>query len=294
MIEQKFVDLYARGAKVPLLVAERDVVLTYVLRILADVGRLPQLAFKGGTCMRKVYFGRSARFSEDLDFTVLTDSEPEDLILQVAEAFDGKSYYGITFSVGTSDFYVRDDRRACGAKVAYTHVWNPAAKFDLDLSLREQPILTPQSRALNVEGYFERLRIVPPAVICLRLEEIIAEKIRAAFQRRRARDVFDLFQLQRQPFDRPLVRALTVLKLWSVEDALDPVQFLSDLPAATYEWGDLARLIRKDQQPNPKEIVAGCIQGYAFLRDLTPVERTLAQDRHRLRQDLYDQITRHL
>ncbi|MCK4472781.1 MAG: hypothetical protein KAW49_13455 [Anaerolineae bacterium] len=33
MLQQKFVDLFARGSGVNLLVAERDVVLTYVLRI---------------------------------------------------------------------------------------------------------------------------------------------------------------------------------------------------------------------------------------------------------------------
>ena len=37
MHPQKFVDLFARGADVSLPVAERDVVLTYVLRILARV-----------------------------------------------------------------------------------------------------------------------------------------------------------------------------------------------------------------------------------------------------------------
>ncbi len=220
MIEQKFVDLYAHGAKVPLLVAERDVVLTYVLRILADVGLLPQLAFKGGTCIRKIYFGRTARFSEDLDFTVLTDIEPEELILQVAGAFDGKSYYDITFSVGMPDFYVREDRRA--------------------------------------------------------------------------RDVFDLFRFQQQPFDRSLVRTLTVLKLWSVDDAFDPDRFLAGLPSVTYEWSDLTRLLRKDEQPNPQQIIAGCVQGYAFLRNLTLAERTLAQDRHRSRQDIFDQISSRL
>lgn len=55
MIEQKFVDLYARGKKVNLLIAERSVVLTYLLRILEDAG-LSSIALKGGTCLRKVYF----------------------------------------------------------------------------------------------------------------------------------------------------------------------------------------------------------------------------------------------
>ena len=78
MIADKFVDLYARNSGLrDKLVAERDVVLTYALRQLFDTGVMDHLAFKGGTCLRKMIFGSSGRFSEDLDFTM--DSEqPED------------------------------------------------------------------------------------------------------------------------------------------------------------------------------------------------------------------------
>ncbi len=48
MLQQKFVDLFARSSGVVLPIAERDVALTYVLRILADAGLLNQLIFKGG------------------------------------------------------------------------------------------------------------------------------------------------------------------------------------------------------------------------------------------------------
>ena len=49
VLERKFVDFYAKTFRVPLDVAERDVVLTYVLKILSqDV--LAKLSFKGGTC----------------------------------------------------------------------------------------------------------------------------------------------------------------------------------------------------------------------------------------------------
>jgi len=85
MLPQKFVDLFARGSDVVLPVAERDVVLTYVLHILADTGLLERLIFKGGTCVRKVFLGRTGRFSEDLDFTAPQISDPEDLILTIAE-----------------------------------------------------------------------------------------------------------------------------------------------------------------------------------------------------------------
>ena len=85
-------------------VAERDVVLTYVLRILADAGLLERLIFKGGTCVRKVFLGRTGRFSEDLDFTAPQISNPEGLILTIAEVFDEKTYHDIAFSVSIEDF----------------------------------------------------------------------------------------------------------------------------------------------------------------------------------------------
>jgi predicted nucleotidyltransferase component of viral defense system len=68
MIEDKFVDLYARNSGLrDKLVAERDVVLTYALRALLDDGVMDHLAFKGGACLRKIVFGSMGRFSEDPD-----------------------------------------------------------------------------------------------------------------------------------------------------------------------------------------------------------------------------------
>jgi predicted nucleotidyltransferase component of viral defense system len=69
MLDQKQVNHYAQASSVDSLVAERDIVLTHVLRILAEQELLPSLAFKGGTCMKKIYFGKTGRFSMDLDFT---------------------------------------------------------------------------------------------------------------------------------------------------------------------------------------------------------------------------------
>ena len=68
MIADKFVDLYSRNSGLrDKLVAERDIVLTYALRALLDAGVMDHLAFKGGTCLRKLVFGSSGRFSDDLD-----------------------------------------------------------------------------------------------------------------------------------------------------------------------------------------------------------------------------------
>jgi predicted nucleotidyltransferase component of viral defense system len=82
VIEDKFVDLYARNSGLrDKLVAERDVVLTYALRALLDAGIMDHLAFKGGTCLRKLIFGSAGRFSEDLDFTLDSDRPDDDVLM---------------------------------------------------------------------------------------------------------------------------------------------------------------------------------------------------------------------
>ncbi len=52
-----------------LMIAEKKVVLTFLLQLLSERGILDRLAFKGGTCLRKMFVGSQGRFSTDLDFT---------------------------------------------------------------------------------------------------------------------------------------------------------------------------------------------------------------------------------
>lgn len=72
--------------------AEREIILTYVLRI------LPQLAFKGGTCLKKTYFGKTGRFSMDLDFTSVS-IKPEELRSKLKRSLHNKTVYGVDFKI---------------------------------------------------------------------------------------------------------------------------------------------------------------------------------------------------
>ena len=42
------------------------------------------------------------------------------------------------------------------------------------------------------------------------LHEVIGEKVRAAVQRSRVRDLYDLYQLARQPYNRDVVRRIAM------------------------------------------------------------------------------------
>ena len=282
MISRNIANLYARDSKVTLDIAERDILLTYALRLLEEKGWLHRMVFKGGTCLRKFYVGKLMRFSLDLDFTYLKNESPDDLILEIAELFNGE-YHGIRFSVDPKDFYVREDRLSCGAAIQYSHAFHQSA-FDLDLSLREPVLLNPVSKPLMKASYSRYLEFPPPDVPCLDLLELQAEKIRASYQRLRSRDVFDLGFLTGQPFDKGLLRLLVILKFWYVRGEFNPEAYLKKLESNAYDWDDLKRLLRKDQKIEPKGLVKQCVQSYRFFTALTDEEKKILSDTKRHHQ----------
>ena len=288
MIEKRLVQWYAADAGVDLDIAEREIVLTYVLRILADRGLLAQLAFKGGTAIRKLILGGQGRFSLDLDFTATSDVEPDAFALDLASCLHGQTHHGITFSIADSDYYATAD--SCGAEVAYRHDWVENGRFGLQVSFRAKPLLAVKPASLRPERYFEWLGIAPPEPPTLDVHEIIGEKVRAAAQRSRVRDLYDLFQFTRVRFDRGLVRRIAVLKCWETRFAFDPAAFLAGLPQAHYEWPDLRRLIRRGAAVSSEEIIRGVQQGYAFLGQMTDEEILLASDPYGRQRQLYERL----
>ncbi len=71
------------GRRIPEAVLERDYCLAWFLIGLSRTPLKERLAFKGGTAIKRCYFG-DYRFSEDLDFT-LTAETPFDLMRQELE-----------------------------------------------------------------------------------------------------------------------------------------------------------------------------------------------------------------
>ncbi len=283
MIEQRYADLFAQGSQVSLEIAEREIVLTYVLKILEDAGLLKALAFKGGTCLRKCVYGKETRFSVDLDFTSINEAKADDVILDLLAAL-GKPAYGLTFNIDTKDFYVGEGGFSCGASVSYRHSWNEA-RFKLDISLRERPSLPLVNLPLKPQPYFKTMKFAPFSVSCFASEELLAEKIRASFQRVRSRDLYDLAKAAEKPLNGTLIRTLAVIKCWNVREVFDPEGFLKRLRSAKYDWNDLRQLVRRSEKVVPEKLISLCEARYKFLLALTEKERQLIADakRHRLR-----------
>ena len=248
-------------------VAERDVVLTYVLRILSESALL-ELAFKGGTCLKKTYFGRTGRFSMDLDFTSFGVTVDE-LRSVLRGQLDNHSHYGINFKIAEEN--VREGFGATAESyivvVDYAHSWN-ASEFTLEVSYRENPLLPLQDVLISDELYFKFLEFQRFALRCLQKEELLSEKLRAAFQRIRGRDLYDLYLFSERPFDRDLVRKLVVVKCWNVRESFIPESLLDQISTERYDWTDLQRLVRKGDLPSETALVRKVVKEYEFLKDL--------------------------
>ena len=268
---------YARSSRVPLDVAERDVVLTYVLRVLSE-SALPELAFKGGTCLKKTYFGRTGRFSMDLDFTSLGGTV-EELRNLLGGQLRNHSHYGIDFKIAEEN--VRTgfgaDAESYIAVVDYAHSWN-AGEFTFEVSYREKPFFTPQDVLISDELYFKFLEFQRFALRCLQKEELLSEKLRAAFQRIRGRDLYDLYLFSRRPFDRDLVRKLVVVKCWNAREPFIPESLLDQISTEKYDWGDLQRLVRKEDLPPQATVVRKVVEAYEFLKDLDSDLNKIVED----------------
>lgn len=257
------------------LIAERDVVLTYALHALLDAGVMNHLAFKGGTCLRKLVFGSAGRFSEDLDFTLDTDRPADDVLTEIVEVFNSE-HYGIAFTL--EDYYKTEDDTSFGGDVIYTHSWNDTGRFRLQVSLRERPTLPVLPKAMQHQAYFNYLEFELFDVRAMETIEMLAEKVRAAFQRVKVRDLYDLHRFSATPFDGELLRQLAVLKLWQARDPFDPDVFFRKLRSGNFDWVDIERLVRTSERIEHEEIISTVESRFDVLRQLTELEQQVTAD----------------
>ena len=165
--------------------------------------------FKGGSCLKKCYFGEY-RFSEDLDFTTL-EGAPQGQALEDAFSRVCRQAEGLLKSVGE----VRLICTRYEEKQAHPHgqeafvirgqlPWHsgPLTKMMIEITTGEAVLCQPLERPLLHE-YGEE---VSGSLAVYDLKEIIAEKLRAVLQqvakleqrgwiRPRPRDYYDLWRI---------------------------------------------------------------------------------------------------
>ncbi len=203
MIPQRNISLLSNrlaregGRRIPESVLERDYCLAWFLAGLSRSPLREQLAFKGGTALKRCYFG-DYRFSEDLDFT-LTAEVP---LANILAALDG-IYAEVHRASGVAFRFSREDRKKHqNSHTFYLAYEGPlpsgsTREVKVDITIHER-IVCPLQERLVVRGYEEYEDLPEDRTIrAYGLDEIVVEKIVALTDRARneARDLYDIWYL---------------------------------------------------------------------------------------------------
>lgn len=161
---------------------EQDLVLS---RLIVEVASHPllgdELVFRGGTCLHKVWLDRPWRYSEDLDYVRRTPGGVGKILDAIRE---------VAAIVGFDRVHT-DVRRHPKVRLDSTFVRGGRMRVKIELNTSERSSARPMvTKAFDVDSpWFSGAADVATYAV----EELAATKIRALFQRKKGRDLFDLW-----------------------------------------------------------------------------------------------------
>jgi predicted nucleotidyltransferase component of viral defense system len=185
----------ANGRRIPEAVIERDYCLAWFLTGLANHPLRGILAFKGGTALRRCYFG-NYRFSEDLDFTLVVPTEFAAIRKHLDEIF-----VTVEKDSGIKMAFDREDKNSHqNSHTFYIRYEGPLPApndVKVDITIKEQVCFPLQD--MRIIKSYELYEDIPegPALKVYCLSEIAVEKLTALTDRARnePRDLYDLWYL---------------------------------------------------------------------------------------------------
>lgn len=184
MVKDAELKSVAAKYKVTLSKVERDYAQNWLLKNLDEIN----MALKGGTGLRKVYF-KEYRFSDDLDFTLLEDITKRALINKINKAIKkAKDKSGINFTGITN---LEESTTGYKFKVGFMISQTINIQLDITTSANEEVMLPTVDRKINhifSDNFYGTVKSYD-------VREILIEKIRSIFQRGFPRDLYDVWYL---------------------------------------------------------------------------------------------------
>ena len=161
---------------------EQDLVLSRLIVEIADHSLLSkELVFRGGTCLHKIWLDRPWRYSEDLDYVRRTAGGVGEVLDALREVADLMGFDRVRTEV----------RQHPKARLHSTFMTGEPMRVKIEINTFERsPVRPIVGRSYTVDSpWFTGAAEIATFAI----EELVATKIRALYQRRKGRDLFDLW-----------------------------------------------------------------------------------------------------
>lgn len=178
---------------------QRDYLFGWILHGLYNKSDLSKhFILKGGNCFRKAYF-ESTRYSNDLDFSVLSELPKEKIGAELNLVCKSiQQATGIVFEIEKTKIESKrgfdPSQQILEAKLYFKDFFGNSDRFSisskLDITQFDQIYLPIQDRNL-IHPYSDR-DSCPALLKCWKLEEMLGAKLKCLLQRRHIADFFDL------------------------------------------------------------------------------------------------------
>lgn len=258
-----------------------DLALDFLLAHLHEQGVMGDLVtFKGGTALRKLFAGPEGRFSTDLDLAAV---EPGVDRSELAELIAGHC----DVALGPFQFAPAATRGRWHIGVS-SAFGDPGINIKLDVG---PPCwLAPETRSFVEHPTHARYGFDLPPLACMRLEEVLAEKVARLCRIAAARDAWDLVWAAgtspHSRFSSGLVRRVSVLKVWVDNNGLRPAwsRALAPRPfdperwlSRDKEWDDEQIGLLTRPPPSLVELEADLVRLYGWLGALSEEDKRWAR-----------------
>lgn len=241
MIPRAVIQAWATVKPWPTLIqVEQDLVLARLIIQIAEHPLLgDELVFRGGTCLHQLVLHRPRRYSEDLDYVRTTHTG-------IGPVFDALRAVATDIGLDVTSTAIGEHPKVLMRAASETDPTSPL-KIKVEINTHEtSPALSTLTRPFHVATDWYRghaqVRTFTPA-------ELIATKIRALYQRKKGRDLFDMWLALTEagiagddivaafgPYRPPGITA--ALAEANLRAKLQDAAFRNDLDALVAQWPD--------------------------------------------------------
>lgn len=228
---------------------EQDLLLSRALvEIFSDDFLSSSLAFRGGTALHKLYLQPQSRYSEDINLVQISQEPIKETVQRLQErlSFLGESAVSQKKNNNTLKFRVESEFPPVQT-IRIKIETNGREHFTV-LGYKQFPF------EVNSSWYKGSCKLTTFSI-----EELLGTKLRALYQRRKGRDLFDLYKAlsQQKSLDHDaIVHCYKEYMRFVVENSPSQKLFLKNMEAKMKDsefLGDIAGLIRPDEVFNQKE-----------------------------------------
>lgn len=228
---------------------EQDLVICRALvEIFKDPFLAESLAFRGGTALHKLYLQPQSRYSEDIDLVQMRSEPIKETIIHLQNALSFLGRSNVLQKKGNNTISYRFESE-------FAPVQN--LKLKIETNCREHfTVMDWEKKSFSVKSsWFEG----ECNLTTYKLEELLGTKLRALYQRRKGRDLFDLWKAFTNTKVNPesIVKCYKEYMKFSLEKPIPTKkEFLMNIEKKKTDkdfLGDTVALLRSDEKYKQEE-----------------------------------------